>query len=291
MIGDNAGYAELLAESLGLGTRFDVAEWNLIDPEKVANADLITIGYDENRLNGFAVNQMLGYVADYINVDLRASVNEFAYEAFVYFIASFNLYEDADVKEMAGMITGIANEAIDGIIANELLEGKTAEELDWAGLVGEENVKYVDEARESMKESLKNAGIVETFTYEIDIVDLVYANMDSLGEDFAFIKNMSPTKIREHFGEYDVYTVEIPVADAIVFSAESYLYGNLEFNAEYAKTVLTIKEINPEAQIVLLSNYNPVDGMTITLGVPYSSAITLSVRLSTPMYFIPVSKR
>ncbi len=267
VIGDNAGYAQLLAEKLGFGEgRFEVAEWNLIDPAKVAKADLITIGYDENRINGFAVEQMIGYVAEYINVDLRESANEFAKQAFVQFLTALDLFEDNEIVEMAAMVNAVINGAVDGIMANELLAGKTAEELDWAAMVGEENVKYADRAREIIKTEIVKAGVEEVYTYEIDIVELLYANLDTLGSDFAFIKNLDPAAVRRNFGEYATYTVEIPVVDALTFSAESYLYGMVEFNTEYAQTVLAINAINPEAQIVLLSNYNPIDGMTLTLG-------------------------
>ena len=220
----------------------------------------------QNRLNGFAVEQMMGYVADFINVDLRESVNDFAKLAFEQFLTSVNLFEDAKIEEMAGTINAVINGAVDSIMTNELLAGKTAEELDWAEIVGENNVEYVDLARESIKKAIAEAGVNEVYTYDIDIVELMFANVDSLGADFEFVKKMDPAKVRDHFGEYATYTVELPVVDAIAFSAESYLYGFIQFNVEYAKTVLTIAQINPEAQIVLLSNYNPIDGMTLTLG-------------------------
>ena len=41
--------------------------------------------------------------------------------------------------------------AFDEILANELIAGRTMQEMDWAAVVGEENVPLVDQARESIR--------------------------------------------------------------------------------------------------------------------------------------------
>ncbi len=267
-IGDSSLYAELLAKKLGIyDTQIDLTDWNLIDPAKVAKADLITIGYNSNRLNGFAVDQMLGYVADYVDVDLRASASQFLELAVVQFLNSFDgLFTPEAIAEFLATIDTAANGAIDDVLENELIAGKTAAEIDWAALVGEEYAEYIAEARELLKATLIEEGITETYTYEFDIVDMMYGYIETLGEEYDILKKASKDKIREKLGEYATYTVEIPVVDAIVFSAESYLYGYVEFNAIYAQTILSIKEINPDALIVLLGSYNPINDLAITLG-------------------------
>ena len=65
----------------------------------------------------------MGYVADFINVDLRESVNDFAKLAFEQFLTSVNLFEDAKIEEMAGTINAVINGAVDSIMTNELLAG------------------------------------------------------------------------------------------------------------------------------------------------------------------------
>ena len=269
--GGNAYYAELLAEKLAENLDVDsiklgTTTWDNLDYEMLSKADLVTIGYDENELSGFAVEQMLAYVVNYVDVTLRGNTTEYiadVYAALQGWIDGNELNYDLGQYENE-TLEGI-NGTIDELLAYELLAGKELADMDWAKYVGEENLSYVEELRASLKAELLEAGVIDTYTYTIDVVDYIYENHEALGIDAAALAIVPKATAYKVLGENAYYTVEVPVADSIVFAAESYLYGNVEFQAEYCQLVLDLYEINPEATVILLGAYNAYD-LELTLG-------------------------
>ena len=261
-IGGDFLYTELLRDSLALGERYAFNNWGEIDYNTVKKADLITIGFNENQLNGFAIQQASGFVADYLKGNFRASFVAYLEAAATKFLSSTTpSFNEEFITEYVALISSITNEAIDGV-ANDYLGGATATELDWAALVGEENVEYVDKVRDVINEKLAEAGIEDTFAYEISISDLIYENKDLLGEEIAFVlENTDKEEIKSMLGEYATYTLEIPMRDALVFAGESYIYGYAQFQKEYSETVLQINAVNPDATVVILGHYNALRGV------------------------------
>ena len=265
---DNAYYAQLLANKLGLtNDQLAMMGWDNIDLAEIMKADLITLGYDESTITGFAVDQLLGYIADYLGGDLRASVTEYAINAINHFAQANPYIKEENAPQFIATLAGMANASIDDLIANTALNGKSAVAMDWAALIGEDNVSYVDEARAEIRAKLLAAGVPEYFTYTVDVFELILQNADAFGPELAMIFNLFDTDmLRNDFGEYATYTVVIPVVDAMVFSAESYVYSFVSFNKLYGETVLTIKQINPNAELILLGHYNAFDNLTFSIG-------------------------
>ena len=116
---------------------------------------------------------------------------------------------------------------------------------------------------------------METFVYEIDIVDLIYDNSDSVGLP-AELKKFKPDFVRKTLGEADTFTVEVPVVDTAVFAVESYIYSLLEFSVKYGNLIYNLYDINPDATVVLLGATNPFDmdleigGNEINVGEAYA---------------------
>ena len=269
--GGNAYYAELLAEKLAENLDVDsiklgTTTWDNLDYEMLSKADLVTIGYDENELSGFAVEQMLAYVVNYVDETLRGDVTEYVsgvYAILQGWIDGNELNYDLGQHEeetLAGL-----NGIIDELLAYEIIAGKELSDMDWAKYVGEENLSYVEEVRAALKAELLASGVIETYTYTIDVVEYIYENYEALGISAEALAVVPKTTAYKVLGEKAYYTVEVPVADSIVFAAESYLYGNVEFQAEYCKLVLDLYEINPEATVILLGAYNAYD-LELTLG-------------------------
>ena len=316
--GGNAGYAELLKNYIEgkypndpyTVTLKDMT-WDSIDYDVLKGADLVTIGFDEKQLSGFAIEQMLGYVEDYIDGTVRSETNTFA-NALIAVMLDNLVAKNEELKFVLGdyekemaqdWAQSLINSTVDAIVgkgeAPEELElsteelavleivsyainGKDYVELDWASLVGENNVQYVDMALEAIKEQILANGIDEAFVLEyglvnketheavielfeniIDEIGAVGTSLAELEETLAIIKDYEQFKTL--FGAYATYTIEIPVVDAVLAVAESYLYNNLKFQVEYGKLIVDLYEINPDATILLLGHYNPFD-VALTLG-------------------------
>ena len=125
---------------------------------------------------------------------------------------------------------------------------------------------YVAEARTMIKNALDAVGITGIYEIEIPVVDYLYENLDMLGELGEELAKLDKAEVYEAFGDQSTYTVELPVADALVFAGEAYLYGYAQFNMMYAEMVAAINEVNPEATVVVLGHYNAFDGIVLNVG-------------------------
>ena len=263
-VGSDPAFAELLAQAIvGIGEKYNTVGWDNVSVEDLIKADLITLSYNENELSNFAINQALGYMADFVNVDLKPSV--FAYVVAVMTEVLPQLLPSAGEEfgvEVGEMVNTMLEETIDGFCA-EYFGDATTQEMDWATIVGAENVTYVDQARAEIKNKFLSAGVPETFAYRINVLDYLYANLDMLGDYAKLFANKE--FVYAAFGEKAFYTIEIPVADTLVFAGESYLYGYTQFNKKYAETVLTINKVNPDATVVVLGHYNAFQGIVLDL--------------------------
>ena len=287
-IGDDTLYAELLAVKLGLGKdQFGMRNWKDLDASVIAKADLITIGYSESMISGFAADQILGYVKNYIDTELRNSVNAYTEAALNEFFKNLNL----NFKE--GVVEGIIGNALEGVngiinelVAGEMLTDAKLEELDWVSLVGEENVPYVKNALAAIKKVMIDSGIPQTYIFEQDVAELFFEQLEGMDPEFVSIIEFFDTdSIVRMFGEYTTFTHEIPVMDALLFAVESYLYGYVKFNVEYAQLVYAIGAINPDVQIVLLGNYNAFEdlGLDVVIRdviIDFSKVLTSDIKAS-----------
>ncbi len=270
-IGDDTLYAEILADRLKLSKdRFGVMGWNDLDSSLIAKADLITVGYSESTISGFAVERMLGYVQSYMDADLREAIDNYASEALKHFLGNMKPSPDAAVTEtIVGNVEKTVNDTLDGILKNEIFSDAKYESLDWAALIGEEYASYEETVRAAITEALMKAGVPEYYTFEIETAELLIENADLLDPSVAaMFTYFEPETIRAMFGDYAVFRHDIPVLDALVCALESYVYGYVKFNVEYARLVYAVNATNPDAQVILLGNYNAFAdrGLDIVIG-------------------------
>ncbi len=244
---DGEGYADILADALNLTPdQFNAVAWDEVTFEEIAKADFITVGYDDSSVVAFTTEQFLGYAKAYLDGTFRTDVESYIDDALSAIFA-------ADV--MAEIKDGV-NSAIDSVVASEMLADKEVVALDWAALVGAENVARIDEIRADIKASLVNAGVPAVAEIEINVVETLYEyGFNAFTKEFLY----------NNLGENAYYTVEIPVLDLAVFTAESALYENVRYNANYSQTILAINKINPDATVAVLGNYDIFDG--ISLGI------------------------
>lgn len=247
IVGNTDSYVAAVAELLGLDVKS--MNWGALNLSTLATSDLITIGFDEAELYSFAVDQMLAYVAEYADEELRATLE--AYMKNVLTKGTGNLLTDKQVKDSIAAV----GTYLDQILADDLFADKTVQTLDWSAFLGK-YTSYVDAARAKLYEALNENDIPTTYTLKINLIDYL-EQMD--------VAEINWDTVRANLGDEAFCTVELPMADFADVFAESLLYGMISFNVQYAQTVQTITAVNPDAKILLLNHYNPISGLTLTV--------------------------
>ena len=264
--GGKADYAKMLATALAKNLdvnslKLGNTTWGDIDYDMLALADLITVGYDENELSAFAVAQLLAYVSDYADGELKPSIDAYIENSVNKLAEALYVIKDEKVDETIADLKAYANGVINEALTQNgyvNLGNRDVAEMDWAKYVGAENVGYIYEAIDAIVAELVANGLIETYTVEINAVDILFEN-DTIQEFF------TKENVAEVLGEYGVYTFTLPVAEFVAFAIESYLYSFVEFQADYIDLLVNINEINPDAVVILLGNYNAF-GVELTLG-------------------------
>ena len=261
-IGEDVLYAEILAKRLGLSeAQFGVTGWNDTDSSLIAKADLITVGYSESMISGFAADQILCYIKNYADGTFREALGNYAEGALRHLFESMTFTLNEAVIGEFRVQTGAILDAF-----LETFENTKSDTMDWAALIGEENAKYADALRKTIKESLMQSGIPESETLRINVVQFLIENADQLDPSLANILYIFKTnELEEILGDHAFFTHELPVLDLLAVAAEAYLYGYVKFNIEYARLVYAIGVINPNARVVLLGNDHVFAGLDMDI--------------------------
>ncbi|MBQ8056834.1 MAG: hypothetical protein IJ275_00695 [Ruminococcus sp.] len=127
-------------------------------------------------------------------------------------------------------------------------------QYDWSALVTQEGIAYVESLKEMVRAELVSSGVSGTFSY-------------SLG---------------------GLFTVEIDTTDFILALLENYAYNALAYACTMPEYVNAIREVNPEAKILVVGTYNPFkgrslifDGKTIPIGEYLDKVVELTTLHST----------
>lgn len=250
--GNSSEYAEMLALALGLGDKHSVMGWDNIDTGILNKADFVTIGYDRTQISGFAIDQFLAAAAIYGNDSLREQI--------------------ADYLAINNVPSDLANSIDDAIVSaleRPEFAGKTVENLDWAKLVGEENVAYIEAILEDIADRLAEKGIDGDYVVSVNVVEFLDKYLPNEGATI------------DLFDNNPVFELTVPAADIIMVAVESYIYANIMFNIEYADVILGLIENNPDVTIAVLGQYNPfmditVHGVAIPLAEIYDKFVAAS---------------
>ena len=200
--------------------------------------DLVVVSYDDSFVVGYAVDQALAQASAYVDYILN-------------FVKEFDAKFEAGLPEMVTANVDVYALAMEYVGAYlEYFEGKEVAECDWAALIGEENLPYVDELRAALKASLIDAGVPEIAGDTIDLYEIIYDLAYEASEGWF---ELPEDKFRETFGEHSEFTIEIPVADLAVAVAEATLYEYISYNILYSETIAAIPA---DATVVVLGNYN-----------------------------------
>ena len=238
--GENSEYTNLLAGALGLDDQYAVMNWNNIDYSVLANADFVTISYDVSEINKFCIDQSLAAANTYINGSLREQVADYLYSAL----------RDNCTEAKTQELMQLADDAIVSNLKNPALKGEVSN-MDWAQLIGEENVPYVDAVLENAAKVLKSSGIDSEIVIPIDMNEIIDRYVDQTYFEIKIFDN-DP-----------IFELKVPLGDIILLALESYLYTNVSLLKTYDKLIFDLVEMNPDIQIAVLGQYNPFSDMTI----------------------------
>ena len=239
--GENSAYAELLAGALGLGDKHAVMNWNNIDYSVLAKADFVTLEYNQSEISGFATNQLLAALALYGNDSLRGQVSEYLNSV---------LSDDLPEEKVAEYREFVDN-AILSVLEDSAFAGKETAALDWAGLLGEENVAYIEAILDEFASELNKYGIDGNVVIPVDMVKIIDRYVPQAGMTL------------DIFDNNPVFELSIPVSDIVMLTFESYLYANLKVQKEYTEIIVEIAAMNPDVKIALLGQYNPFNNLEI----------------------------
>ena len=253
--GNNSEYAQMLAAALGLSDRHTVMGWDNIDKNVLYGADFVTLGYDRTAVSGFAVDQFLAAVALYGDESFREQLSDYLAVA---------LADDFSQEELELLLTNIDN-AIVNALEGPVFNGKTVQDMDWAELIGEENVALVNEMLAEIEIYLEEYGIMDEWVVSINVPNLL-SN---------YLLNI------HYFDNAPVFELSLPASETVMLAVESYIYSNIAFYKEYAETIIDLVENNPDVEIAVLGQYNPfsdmtVNGISIPLGEIYGKLVTVS---------------
>ena len=252
--GENKDYANLLAGALNLKNQSAVMSWDNLDYSVLKNADFVTIGYDVVEVNKFSSDQFLAAANTYINGPFRAQVADYMYSTL----------RDHFSEEKTHEYMQWVDNAILSNFKHPALKGEVYA-MDWAQLIGEENVPYIDAVLENASRVLSSYGIDSEVVIPINMKDLIDRYT---GQSYLKIFDNDP-----------ILELKVPLGDMILLALESYLYANISLQKAYDKLIFDLVEMNPDIQIAVLSQYNPLSditiaGKTIPLNLIGKSAVT-----------------
>ena len=243
----NDGYADLVAAALGLTEeQYKKVIMEEVTAADMAQANFITVGYSGVNALNFAVEQMLGVANEYVEY----------VDGFVQAVDTKLETNFPKVMEMVGIdiydtVMEVVETEAGAYLA--LVEGKEVAEMNWAALVGEENVAYVEAVLEELRAVLVSEGITETISYSINVVEM--ANQ-IIAENTDNLVKLNEEELYAALGEHAVFEIEVSVVDLAVFAAESALYEFISYNVEYYNTM---KAITAAHSIIIFHLFVPLD--------------------------------
>ena len=137
----------------------------------------------------------------------------------------------ADIAKADLITVGFSNvtlleEALDAAIASAF---SAPIEYDWSALVTEQGVAYVESALAMIREELNASGITGTFEYNVG----------------------------------GLISIEIDTADFVMALIENYAYNAFVYACGMPEYVNAIREINPDALVLVVGMYNPFKGRSL----------------------------
>lgn len=236
-----AVYSEDLAGKLNLGDKYHQSGLDEDYLEILSKSDLVTVKFDNGEFINILSAQVIGVIAGIVR-------------------------EHQDIMNWYNRIEGIDNTFgtnIKSEIDNLIDINATTIDLDWSKYVGEEEHAQIKEALADLRADLIENGVPEYYDYDIN--PLLKQILEDNGLGGIFKLSFNP--------------LVIPVADLVVLSAETALYGYAEFTSDIFEILDNVSTYAPEATVVLSGLSNPLADLDL-FGIDlskYSEALDVVV--------------
>ena len=225
----NSPFGEELAAKLNLLEKYSNIGFGEVWGDylsAVASADLVTIKVDDDELVTFAEKQVAGTVASIIRNNERL----------------MELYNH-----------DIVGAYVQGVVAEYGIDiNAQTEDLDWDKYLDEECQEMLGNALALVKEQLIEKGVPEY--YYIDLQPLVERALEENG--LAGLPGITIT----------MEPIEVPVADAVVYTIECALFAYARFTNDLNALVESVIDVAPNATVVLLGINNPLEEFDVDFG-------------------------
>ena len=172
------------------------------------------------------------------------------------------LYDVLNKGLFKDRIREIINQYID-------LDSKTCE-MSWENYLDKDGLQQLETVLSDAKATFIEKGIPES--YPVDLADMVGITLPDV------VKNK--------------LVVDVPVAEIATFFVECFLYSYVTFVVDFEPAFNKIHEIAPDAELLILSLYNPADDLTFTfqgLELPYGESCGLLAKIMS-LHFIDYAK-
>jgi hypothetical protein len=114
--------------------------------------------------------------------------------------------------------------------------------MDWTRFAPFVDLAEIEEVKAAIKSALVEAGVPETYTHNIEIVENVGGN--------ELVAN---------------YAIELYPIDLAMYAVETYLYAATNYAYNYAAAIEAIHAINPDAQVLVIGAVNPFASLELTV--------------------------
>jgi len=166
-------------------------------------------------------------------------------------------------EELKGPLNGMLGPRIKAEISKYIDLDQRPRKMNWEGYLGTDDTKRLEEALAEVEAKLIAEGIPETYP-----VDLAVLARDYLGIEV-------PAALKQ------MLTINVPVAELATYFLECGLYSYVTFIMDFKGACNKIHEIAPDAELLILSMYNPADSMVFTFDgmiLPYGELYGLMVK-------------
>ena len=174
-------------------------------------------------------------------------------------------------KELSTLLNGyLGNTIRNALSAYGIDLNAITYQMNWEGYLGAEGAQKLKVALEDAKAMMREEGVPES--YSVNLAEMVGMSL--------------PAAIQSKM------IINIPMVELMAYYMECFLYGYVTFVVDFEAAFDKVHEIAPEAELLVLSMYNPADELSFNFGeqiIPFGEYYGYMAKVMS-MYFAEYAK-